>query len=147
MVDLRKEVVWAEKRSPAPKDWMCHLQDSVIDLCVIRCQAGNKILVESASNGLYVGVDKIYIDESIPTLPEVWIRNQTDRFPELCLYRWRHSYHKPNKLILDRNYCWLRELVAAFLILKWFIRTASNLGCRTYHIVKPDVVLEAQGTR
>lgn len=50
MVDLGEEGVGTVERAPPPEDGVCDLQDSVVDLGVVCCEARNQILHESISS-------------------------------------------------------------------------------------------------
>lgn len=57
-----------------------------------------------------------YIDQCVPSLPEITIRNHTDGITQLRLNARRTRNHQRDDLPLDRNDLILRQLVISFLV-------------------------------
>lgn len=57
-----------------------------------------------------------YINESIPSLPEIAVGDGTDSSTELCLNLWRAGDHQIDQFALDDDNVRLDQLVIAILI-------------------------------
>lgn len=57
-----------------------------------------------------------YVYQCVPPLPEVASGDDTNRFSQLSLQRWRHTDHKTNELFFDRKDLILGQDVIAILV-------------------------------
>lgn len=80
---------------------MRHFQDSIIDLVVGWRESRDEVL-----------------DEGVPSLPEVGICDDADRFTELSLNRRGAKDHEPDKLLFYRVYLVDGEFVVSVLVLR-----------------------------
>lgn len=59
----------------------------------------------------------MYINECIPSFPEITVRDHTDCVTELVLNVWRHRHHEPDELLFDRDDLILRESMVSIFVL------------------------------
>ena len=101
---------------------MRNLQYSIIHFGIVGRQSRNKVLQiwsaceYSSFSWVFLFPDP-YLNQGIPFLMEITLRDDTDSFSQLNLKVPRHGDHKADDFVLNGRHVGGRQLVIAFIIL------------------------------
>lgn len=116
VVDFGEEGIGSEQRSPSLENRMCYLKDAVVYVDVVCCQSRNQILQQSATT-LSETRTLTYINQCIPSLPEITVCNDTDSLTQLYLQCSWETDHQSDNFLLDGGDIAGLESVVSILIL------------------------------
>lgn len=144
MVDFSEKTIGSESRSPTLEDWVCHFEDTIVDLCIVWTQPWHKILLTYQHLSHFWTLCLAYIYQCVPALVKIWIRNYADSFSELSLNVGWGRDHQADESLLDRHDFILRQLITPILVLVSNQRLFAVFLWEWYNVVIPNEVFEVK---